>query len=269
MRLLACLTLTATLCAAQVPNTLSPAERKAGWRLMFDGKTMKGWQAATADSWTIEDGCLKSLPGAKLRQDMISTEKFTDFEMAFEWKVAPGSNSGVKYLIQDTVLVDPHQVPPGTGGFEKQVGWSIGHRTARAEAVAAGADAQIYPVAYEYQVIDDERHPDAKRNPSSRAGALYRMAVPSQAAAKPVGEFNQGRIVKRGHHVEHWLNGVKVVDADLDSAPVREQIEARWPAGNPVRDLLEKMPHPACPVGLQNHGDTAWFRNVKIRALSH
>jgi hypothetical protein len=268
MRLLLCSALLAAVCAAQAPNTLTPAEKKAGWRLLFDGHGMTGWQAATADSWTIEDGCLKSLPGARLRQDLISTDKFKDFEMTFEWKVAPGSNSGVKYLIQDTVLVDPHQMPQPLGGFERQVAYAMEHRTAKPELVQPKSDAQIYPVAYEYQVIDDERHPDAKRNPSSRAGALYRMAAPAQAAARPVGEFNQGRIVKRGNHVEHWLNGVKVVDTELDSAEVRAQIESRWPVGHPVCDLLEKMPRAETPVGLQNHGDVAWFRNIRIRTLA-
>jgi len=140
------------------------------------------------------------------------------------------------------------------------------HRTAKREKVQGGG-AQLYPVAFEYQVIDDARHPDAKSHASSRAGALYRMVVPSQFAAKPAGEFNLGRIVRRGKHVEHWLNGVKVVDADLDSAEVRRNIEERWAPGHPVRELLEKMPKQECPVSLQHHGDTAWFRNVKIRAL--
>jgi len=150
--------------------------------------------------------------------------------------------------------------------FEKQVAYAMQHRSAKRELVQ-GSGAQVYPVAFEYQVIDDERHSDAKAHASSRAGALYRMVVPSQFAAKPAGEFNQGRIVVRGKHVEHWLNGVKVVDTDLDAAEIRKQIEVRWEPGHPVRELLEKMPKTKCPVSLQHHGDTAWFRNVKIRAL--
>jgi hypothetical protein len=264
-------TLLLTLClsiaaCAQAPNTLTPAEKKEGWKLLFDGKSMQGWQPVAAGTWTVEDGCLKSLSHPLLREDLISQAAFGDFELKFDWKVAPGSNSGVKYKIQDTVLVDNHQAPQPMP-FEQQVAYFLKTRAAKRELVTRGADAQIYPVAFEYQVIDDSKHPDALHNASSRAGSLYRMAAPSTAAARPVGEFNEGRIVVRGMHVEHWLNGVKVVDTRLDAPAVRAAIEQRWAADNPVRDLLEKMPKQRCPISLQNHNDVAWYRNIKIREL--
>ncbi|MBI5281373.1 MAG: DUF1080 domain-containing protein [Candidatus Solibacter usitatus] len=252
---------------AQAPNTLSKQEQAAGWRLLFDGKTTQGWQAAGADTWAVEDGCLKALPRPVLREDLISTQEFGDFELSFEWKVAAGSNSGVKYKLQDAVLVDARQLPDPKMQFEKQVAYFMKNRAARREAVQRGSGAQVYTVAFEYQVIDDEKHTDALHNAASRAGALYRMAAPSKNVVKPVGEFNQGRIVLRGKHVEHWLNGVKVVEIDLDSAQVRASVEERWEAGHPVRELLEKMPKARCPVALQHHNDAAWFRNVKIREL--
>jgi hypothetical protein len=267
MRLACTILAAASLAFAQTPNTLTPEEKAAGWQLLFDGKSTKGWQPTAAGTWAIEDGCLKSLSKPVLREDLISTATFGDFEMTFEWKVAPGSNSGVKYRIQDAVLVDDHQLP-NKMPFEQQVAYFMKTRSAKKELVQAGSDAQVYPVAFEYQVIDDSRHPDAVRNPSSRAGALYRMAAPSQAAAKPVGEFNQSRIVLRGKHVQHFLNGIKVVEIDLDAPQVRASIEQRWAADNPVRDLLEKMPKALTPVAIQHHNDVAWYRNVKIRPLT-
>ncbi len=252
---------------AQAPNTLSAAEKAAGWQLLFDGASLTGWQPTGPGTWTVEDGCLKSMSKPVLREDLISVGTYGDFEMAFEWKVAPGSNSGVKYLIQDTVLIDERQLPTKMP-FEQQVAYFLKTRSAKKELVKPGADTQVYPVAFEYQVIDDAKHPDAVRNASSRAGALYRMAAPSQPAAKPVGEFNQGRIVLRGKHVQHFLNGVQVVEIDLDAPQVRASIEQRWAADNPVRDLLEKMPKAVTPVSIQHHNDVAWYRNVKIRPLA-
>ncbi len=106
-----------------------------------------------------------------------------------------GANSGVKYLIQDSVLVDPRQLPEGARlNFEQQVGWFLQHRSAKRELVQPGSGAQVYPVAFEYQVIDDRKHIDALYNASSRAGALYRMAAPSQSAARPA-----RRVQRRAH----------------------------------------------------------------------
>ncbi|MGC8761692.1 MAG: 3-keto-disaccharide hydrolase [Bryobacteraceae bacterium] len=235
---------------------------------MFDGRSFAGWRPAAEGTWTIEDGCLKAMPRPALREDLVSTDEFGDFELEFEWKVAPGANSGVKYLIQDIVLVDEKQLPEGMRlSFEQQVGWFLTHRSAKRELVRAGSGAQVYPVAFEYQVIDDRRHPDALFNAASRAGALYRMTAPVQAAARPAGEFNLGRIVLRGLHVEHWLNGVKVVDIRLDDPEVRASIEKRWPADNPVRRLLVEIPKRRSPIALQHHNDAAWFRNIRIREL--
>lgn len=266
MRLPFVLIVSAALALAQAPNTLTPAEKAAGWQLLFDGHSLKNWHAPAPGAWAIEDGCLKSLGKPVLREDLISTGTYGDFEMTFEWKLAPGSNSGVKYRIQDTVFVDGGQLP-NRMPFEQQVAYFMKTRSAKKELVKPGSDAQIYPIAFEYQVIDDAKHPDALRNPSSRAGALYRMAAPTQAAAKPIGEFNQSRIVLRGKHVQHFLNGVKVVEIDLDAPQVRASIEQRWAAGNPVRELLETMPKSLTPVAIQHHNDVAWYRNVKIRPL--
>lgn len=254
--------------AQTAPNRLTEAEKKAGWRLLFDGRTMQGWAPAAEGAWTVADGCLKTIPRPVLREDLVTVDEFGDFELAFEWRVAPGANSGVKYLIQDSVLVDEKQLPEGMKlSFEQQVGWFLEHRSAKRELVKPGSGAQVYLVAFEYQVIDDGKNPEALLNASSRAGALYRMAAPGQAAAKPAGEFNEGRIVLRGLHVEHWLNGVKVVDIRLDDPQVRASVERRWKEGHPVRRLLTEIPKKRAPIALQHHNDEAWFRNLKIREL--
>ena len=98
--------LSAGFCMAQ--NSLTPAEKKAGWKLLFDGKTMKGWAdpsklSPAGDSWTIEDGCLKARPKPLYREDLVSLGKFSDFELQFEWKISSGGNSGLKYRIQEFV----------------------------------------------------------------------------------------------------------------------------------------------------------------------
>lgn len=261
------LILAATLSAQQQPNTLTQDEKKLGWTLLFDGKDLKGWTKAGADAWTVEDGCIKSLSNPKLREDLLTTAAFGDYVLTFEWKVAPGSNSGVKYKIQDSVLIDAAQMPNPKISFEQQVAYEFQHHSARLDKVKAGTGAQIYPVAFEYQVIDNQRHPDALHSVSSRAASLYRMAAATKDMTKPVGEFNLGKIVVRGKHVEHWLNGVKVVDTDLDSPEIRKHIAERWPVGHPVREMLDNMPKQITPIALQHHNDVAWFRNIKIRRL--
>src|SRR5581483_9356055 len=125
---------------------------------------------------------------------------------------------------------------------------------------------QDYVIGFEFQLIDDAANGDAV-NPKQNSGALYDMVAPSAHVTRPAGQFNQSRLVVRGNHVEHWINGVKVVDASLDSAEVREGIRARWGAGSSVAGLLENQPARECPISLQNHSDAAWFRNLKIRRL--
>jgi len=261
----------ASAALAQSANTLTPAEKKAGWILLFDGTSFHGWvdpnlKTPPAHSWTIADGCIKTVPHAAMREDLMSVEKFRDFEMTFDWKVAAGANSGVKYRIQDVILMDHDKMKKGAP-FEQQVEFEYRNRPSKREAIAPGGGYEEYPVAFEYQVIDSVHHPDALRGPKYRAGALYGMSPVTQIADRAAAEWNTSRIVVRGKHVEHWLNGIKVVETSLDAPEVREAIEKRWKDAPGIRALLLDQPVVESSVALQHHVDEAWFRNIKIRRL--
>ena len=249
-------------------NTLTPQEKAQGWQLLFDGKSFDGWKnpadlSPPGDSWGIENGCLKSRSHPKLREDLFTAGTFEDFELAFEWKISPGGNSGLKYRVQDRFFIDERRLQKGEfKKFEDLANASIRSRsTKRRDAT------QEYVVGFEYQVID-AAHPDARRGAYYQAGALYDMLPATSHAGKAPGEFNQARVVVRGQHIEHWLNGVKVVDGRLDSAAAMAHAEERWTRTSPIYGALSGQPKKSCPITLQNHNDEAWFRSIKIRRLS-
>ena len=177
----------------------------------------------------------------------------------FDWKISPGGNSGVKYRIQDRVMLadEVHGVK-----FEDRANASMKDR--RTDRPAKG---QEYVIGFEYQVLDNEKNSDARRGANHQAGALYDMIAPAKDATLPVGEFNHSRLVVKGDHVEHWLNGVKVVDGSLNDPGVAAGTGARWGEGSPVYDLLVHHPKKECQISLQNHSSDAWFKNIKIRKL--
>ncbi|TCO87702.1 uncharacterized protein DUF1080 [Chthoniobacter flavus] len=196
------------LLAARVlrePNTLTAEEQTAGWKLLFDGRSLGGWhlyqqKGEPKTGWHVEQGVL-ICPKTNGRPngsggDLVTDTKFVDFEFSFEWRISPAGNSGVLYLF------DESRAPGGPPMYRGDTGHS--------------------PLGFEYQVLDNENHPDGKRGPTHRAGALYDLNANDKAAPKPVGEWNESRIVLRGKHIEHWLNGVKSAEADLDSAAYRE-----------------------------------------------
>jgi hypothetical protein len=206
-------------------NTLTAAERGAGWRLLFDGSTTKGWRGymkdAISDGWQVVDGALTRVAQGG---DIITTEQFKNFELALEWKVAPKGNSGIFYRAVE-----------GLGA--------------------------IYEGAPEYQVLDDAGHADGK-SPLTSAGSDYGLYPTKPGVAKPAGEWNSARIVVNGNHVEHWLNGVKVVDYELGSSDWAERVAnskfKAWPAYGKATQGY---------IGLQDHGDWVAYRNIKIRVL--
>jgi Domain of Unknown Function (DUF1080) len=241
--------------------SICPAQ--SGWTGLFDGKTMNGWEdprekVPPGDAWTIDDGCLKANRAPHILEDLFTRDVYHDFELMFEWRVAHAANSGVKYRIQDRVWLAHY----AAHGFEDLVNYSIGNRvTARPER------GQEYVVGFEYQILDNTANSDARNGADHPAGALYDIEPPLKDVTRPVGEFNESRLVVKGNHIEHWLNGVKVVDANLDTAHAADRIARRWGRGSPVYDEMTRQPRKDCQISLQNHGDEAWFRNIKIRRL--
>jgi hypothetical protein len=215
------------------PNQLTAKERKAGWELLFDGKTVDKWRGyKKADMaglrWTAADGCL-ALPQNDGRDtrgalDIVSTKQFGSFELTWEWRISPGGNSGLKYLVSE----------------DKEA--ALGH---------------------EFQIIDDTAHADAqKRDGRRRTGAFYDVLAAPAAKPKPVGELNQARLLVDGNHVEHWLNGTKVLSYELDSEAIRKAI-----ADSKFKEVPGFDKPKRAHLLLQDHGNAVCYRNLKIREL--
>jgi hypothetical protein len=252
-------------------NQLTPEEKKAGWRLLFDGASLKGWtdpakQNVPGNAWAIDNGALKTVPKPRVREDLLTTETFSDFELAFDWKVAPGGNTGVKYRIQDTIFID--ETRHTTKKFEEMVGQEYASHPSDRKTLKPGSPNQVYVVGFEMQLIDDARHPDARRDKRHVTGALYSMIEPQRSdAARPAGEWNSSRIVARGQHFEHWINGIKVLEGELDSPPVAAGAAKRWGPAPQVQQMLSH-PKPSGRLGLQHHEDEAWFKNIRVKKIS-
>lgn len=218
----------ATTLAAMESNTLTAAEKKDGWELLFDGTTTTGWrgwkQDTAPEGWKAVDGALTRVAKAG---DLITKDQYASFDLMFEWRLAKNGNSGVFYHVAEAPDL------PNT-----------------------------YTTGPEYQLIDNDGHPDARNGPDRLAGGNYALHAPVNAAPKPIGEWNQARILVDGPHVEHWLNGVKAVEYELWSADWKDRVEKSKFKAMP-RYGLEKTGH----IALQDHGDEVAFRNLKIKVL--
>jgi hypothetical protein len=261
----------ATVSAYATDNMLSAEEKKVGFKLLFDGHSMAGWrnpstETPPGDAWIIEDGCLKTTPKPRVTEDLISADSFGDFELKFDWKLAARGNSGVKYRIQGYIWVDHSKAETAGVPFETHMEQIITHPTDRAK-LPAGARGGEYPVSYEFQLQDDEGN-KKELSPSHRqdTGALYAMIPPAAKAARAPGEWNESRLIVKGQHFEHWINGTKVLEGSLDSEEAREGTNRRWKNAPTIRNMLLNA-KPTGPIGLQHHGAAVSFKNLKIRPL--
>jgi 3-keto-disaccharide hydrolase len=203
-----------------------------GFKPLFDGKSLDGWRgykkADTAETrWKVENGIV-TIPendgkDTRGQRDIISTATYDQFDLRWEWKVAQGGNSGLKYF----VLED--------------------------EASAIG---------HEYQMIDDERHADAKIGPHRQTAAFYDVLPAADRPLKPAGEWNSSQVIVKGKHVEHWLNGKRVLQYELDSPELKAAI-----AKSKFKDIARFGTPQSGHILIQDHGDQVWYRKIEIKRL--
>lgn len=213
--------------ASAAENELTPEEKKAGWKLLFDGETTKGWRSFKKETfpekgWIVKDGELQLQPRSRAG-DIITTEKFSDFDLTWEWKLPKGANNGLKYFILE------------------ERGGAIGH---------------------EYQMLDDK----GKRTAGTEDGtaSFYEVLAPdSIPALKPAGEWNHSRVLVQGNHVEHWLNGRKVLEYELGSEHVLKAVQ-----DSKFKDVPGFGEKQNGHILLTYHNDPVSYRNIKIRRLS-
>lgn len=217
-------------------NSLTAAERRAGWKLLFDGKTLDGWRNYRTDTigsaWKVADGTLHLDPAQKDGWqtvdggDLITRRQYENFELTLEWKVAPGGNSGLIYGVVE--------------GEDYPYTWHTGT---------------------EYQLLDNPAHPDGVIK-THRAADLYDFIASEFVAVNPGGQWNRTRLVVNRGKVEHWLNGYKVVAYDQNSPDWEDMI-----ANSKFRDMPGFGRSRQGHIALQDHSDPVWFRNIRIREL--
>ena len=218
-------TLAATLIINAVVVATSAAEREKGnWQFLFDGKSTESWRSYgkpgfPKSGWIVEDGCLHLLPDGK-GGEIITKAQFTDFELQWDWRIAPKANNGIKYLVTES--------RPGAPG-------------------------------HEYQMVDDSTMPD----PLHQTATFYAV-LPTQTKAHPKspGEWNQSRVIIQGNHVEHWLNGEKVLQYELGSAEVKAGV-AKSKFKNAAGFGEKIKGH----IMLTDHHGETWYRDIRIREL--
>lgn len=221
-------------------NTLTEAEKEAGWILLFDGKTHEGWRGVNKDhfpsGWQVVDGTLmckgsgEGEAGAEDGGDILYDKKFKDFQLKLEWKISEGGNSGIFYL-----------------GKEVE-------------------DWPIYKTAPEMQILDNERHPDAMlgKDGNRKAGSLYDLIPAKPQNANPAGEWNSIEIICYQGTVVHKQNGEVVVEYHLWTEDWNNLVaDSKFPALNEDWANVPKEGY----IALQDHGNDVWFKNIKLKKL--
>jgi len=227
--ILAFLLASTALLSAAPANQLTEEEKSAGWKLVFDGTTTRGWhtfkkQSFPEKGWVVEDGWLRCL--GKSGGDIISDAEFDDFELQWDWKLAPAGNSGVKYFV---------------------------------------LDSRAQPLGHEYQMLDDGHSPGVQKGHRKQyTAAFYAVLEPGPTPIKPPGEINTSRILVKGNHVEHWLNGEKVLEYECGSDVVKAAV-----AASKFKNTADFGTKVKGHLLLQDHESEAWFRNVKVREIPH
>lgn len=234
-----------TLCAEPPASPVGDA-KASEWRPLFDGESFAGWTGMRGNplptkSWAVEDGMLRTLKDGS-DGDLRTVEVFNDFELEWEWKIAPKGNSGVKYVVQEDWT---------NAGFRPD---ATPERKARLRRSAVG---------FEYQLSDDERWDRSKTDwRKSATGALYLLHWAEDKPLKPVGEWNTSRIVVVGNHGEHWLNGEKLFEFEMGSKDLLGRV-----ANTKFRAMPGYGRKGPGPIVLQHHGSPAWFRNIRVRTF--
>lgn len=222
-------------------NTLTEAEVEDGWILLFDGESTDGWRGYQKENfpkaWNIDEGALhiqgsgRGELGNEDGGDIIYDRIFDDFHFKVEWKVDKGANAGIFYRGSEDPMYD-----------------------------------YIWKSAPEMQVLDNVNHPDAElgKNGNRKAGSLYDLIPADPQNAKPFGEWNSAEVIARGNQIQHLQNGEVVVEYTIGSEEMAALIaDSKWPEINPNWEniAMEGI------IGLQDHGDDVWFRNIKIKEL--
>jgi len=219
------LALLASPLSASENNTLTPQEREDGWQLLFDGRSLDGWRSLKSDA---PGGGWRVINGeivlVQHAGDLLTAAEFGDFELSIEWKVEDATNSGIIYRV----------------GLQENATWRTGP---------------------EYQVLDNRKATD-NHDPKHLAGALYDLVAPPGDFTKPVGGWNLARLVVRGWHIQHWMNGVKIVDVDLASPEGRSLIANSKFRSMPLFATLARG-----HIALQDEDHSVWYRNIRIREL--
>ncbi|MEI6669081.1 MAG: DUF1080 domain-containing protein [Acidobacteriota bacterium] len=211
--------------AAATPNTLTQAEQGAGWRLLFDGTTTTGWRGfrkTEMPAGWTVDAGV--LTRTAQAGDIVTVEQFENFELAFDWMVTPAGNSGVFGRVTED-------------------------------------STSVWHSALEYQILDNNGHADGKK-PETSAGSAYALYAPVKDVTRALGQWNQGKIVMKGTHVEHWLNGVKIVELELDSPDFATRVDQ-----SKFKPYAQFGKAQRGHIAIQDHGDKVSYRNIKIRPL--